>query len=77
MTVPFIGGEYAGGASLLTCGRRVGVVRAKTEGVGTAGAGLGVASANVDDDVEVFEDFEDRREAKRFSRSIGDSGAGW
>ena len=57
MTVPLAGGEYAGGASVLCWGRRVGVVLANGDGADT-GAATGV---------DVFEDLDDLRDAKRSS----------
>jgi hypothetical protein len=70
--VPLAAGVYAGGASLLIRGRRVGVVLAKGEGVETAGAGVSTGSrvdSPMEDDV-VLEDLDDRREAKRLNGFI-------
>lgn len=60
--MPLTGGEYAGGASVLCCGRRVGVVLAKGERSEGVACDTGAATG-----VEVFELLDDLRDAKRSS----------
>lgn len=66
MTVPLVGGVYAGGASVLCWGRRVGVVLAKGEGAGVMVSDTGRSTGS-----EVSEHLNDLRDAKRSSRLNG------